>query len=451
MTALLSLFAFIVATGILVSVHEYGHFWVARRCGVKVHTFSIGFGRTLFSWQKGETEWRIAMIPLGGFVGMLDEREGTVHPSERHRAFNRASVWRRIAIVSAGPLANFLLAFFIYWAVFLHGIDVIHPRIGLVLPESPAQQAGLRAGDVIQKIDGDVIHSWQDVRMALVDQGAARARIEIEIERPGGGISTRDLDLSHLKNEQIDGDIPSHLGMYLPSYLPILGEISPTGVAATAGLRRGDVIKSIDGKPITNWITFATTVHARPDMPTNLVLMRGTQMLNVTVTPRAVTEDGKTVGKIGVAREPESLSFRESLRKATSFGLIGAAAEAARHTWNNAAITIKMLARMVIGQVSIKQISGPVTMASYAGQSAQQGLQTYLIYLCVISVGLGVLNLLPIPVLDGGHLLYYSAELLTGKPVPDHVTELGQRIGLSVLVTLMAIALFNDLSHVFVR
>lgn len=446
MSIFLSIAAFIVAIGLLVTIHEYGHYWVARRCGVKVLVFSIGFGKPLLTWQRGETQWQLAAIPLGGFVRMLDEREGDVAPSELHRAFNRKSVWQRMAVVVAGPLANLLLAVLMYWAVFMAGVDVISPRIGTVMAGSLAAKAGLQVGEVIVSLDGQAQESWQEVRTSLVDLGSARARVSVEVERPGGGKATHVLDLSSLVNDQIDGDIAASIGITIAQFRPVLGEVVPGRVAQLAGLQAGDGLSRVDGVATPDWLSFANAIHGRPGMPTRIEVLRHGQPLTVSVIPEVTTSNGVSFGVIGVRPAEDRAAF-QSLIRSMHYGPLAAMREAVSQTWSNVTLSLKMLGRMLMGQVSVKQLSGPVTMASFAGQSAQIGLQAYLVYLCLISVSLGVLNLLPIPILDGGHLLYYLAELLRGKPLPERVMELGQRVGGSLLVLLMAVALYNDLAR----
>jgi len=443
---LLSVAAFIVAIGVLVTIHEYGHYWVARRCGVKVLVFSIGFGKPLFTWQRGETQWQLAAIPLGGFVRMLDEREGDVAAHELDRAFNRKNVWQRMAVVVAGPLANLLLAVLMYWVVFMSGVDVVSPRIGTVMAGSLAAKAGLQVGEVILRLDGQAQNSWQDVRTSLVDLGSARARVDVEVERPGGGKATHTLDLSGLANDQIDGDIAASIGITIAQFRPVLGEVIPGRVAQLAGLQAGDGLSRVDGVPTPDWLSFANAIRVRPGMPTRIEVLRRGQPLTISLTPEAVTANGVSFGVIGVRPAEDRTAF-QSLVHSVHYGPVSAFHEAVSQTWSNATLSLKMLGRMLIGQVSVKQLSGPLTMASFAGQSAQIGLQAYLVYLCLISVSLGVLNLLPIPILDGGHLLYYLVELLRGKPLPEWVMELGQRVGGSLLVLLMAVALYNDFAR----
>lgn len=447
MSFLISLAAFFLAIGILVTVHEYGHFWVARRCGVKVLTFSIGFGKPLLTWQRGEVQWQIAAIPLGGFVRMLDEREGPVPAEERHRAFNQATVWRRIAIVAAGPVANFLLAILVYWGIFMAGVDVLTPRIGTVKAASIAAQAGFMPGDVITALDGDPVSNWQEVRMGLVEAGAARARLPVAVETASGNPVIRELDLSRLSNAEVDGSIAFHLGLTLERLYPVLGRVRPGSLAEQAGLRSGDELVAVESQPTPDWLSFSAAIQARPGLLTRVEVKRQGQLLAVTLTPETQRVGDMNLGRIGVEARADT-EARNALFQFVQYGPLEALQESLSQTWKTSALSLKMMGRMLQGQVSVKQLSGPVTMASVAGQSAQVGFQAYLIYLCLISISLGVLNLLPIPVLDGGHLLYYLAELLRGRPLPDQVMEVGQRVGVSLLLLMMMVALFNDITRV---
>jgi regulator of sigma E protease len=446
MSFLLTLAAFAVAIGVLVTVHEYGHYWVARRFSVKILTFSIGFGAPLKVWQRGETQWQIAAIPLGGYVKMLDEREAPVLPEERDRAFNRQSIWRRMAIVAAGPAANLVLAVLIYIAIFMSGVEITRPVIGTVYPDSMAARAGFVAGDAVVSVDGDHVDSWADVRLALVDAAAANRLITIGVRHPVGDVSNTSLDFVGFDPSKVDGDVAEHIGLSLAVYLPRFGPLLPDGAAQRAGFQTGDVPVAVDGVPTRDWPTFAAAIKARPGISTKIEVRRDDRMMTLSVVPKPELVDGVTVGRIGAMAALDEAAMRR-LITFHRYGPFDAIRLAANQTWQTSALSVRMMWRMLTGHVSVKQLSGPVAIADYAGQSAKLGLRAYLEFLCMISISLGVLNLLPIPVLDGGHLLYYSAELLRGRPLSERAMELGQRLGVGLLAALMAVALFNDITR----
>ncbi|GAB3266893.1 RIP metalloprotease RseP [Chitinimonas naiadis] len=444
MSILITLAAFAVAIGVLVSIHEYGHYWVAKRCGVKVLTFSIGFGKPLLTWQRGEVQWQLAAIPLGGYVKMLDEREGPVAAAELDRAFNRQSPLKRMTIVIAGPLANFLLAILVYWAIFMNGVQVITPRIASVTPGSLAMQAGFLPGDELLTINGDKLESWADVQLALVDKASARAEAVFQVKPQSGAEQTRRLDFSHIDKEAVDGNIAGHIGLYIVTYSA--RELTPNSPATRSGMKVGDQPLSVEGKPTRDWQSFALAVRNRPGMPTQIDVLRDGRTQHLQITPDVIEEKGQRFGRIGASGGPD-VDALNRLRQDVSYGPLNAMGKALKQTWSTSALSLRMLWRMVTGNVSYKQLSGPVAIADYAGQSAQLGLRAYLEFLCLISISLGVLNLLPVPVLDGGHLMYYSAELLRGRPVSERAMELGQRVGVGLLAALMIVALFNDITR----
>ncbi|PHV13124.1 RIP metalloprotease RseP [Chitinimonas sp. BJB300] len=446
MSILITLLAFALAIGVLVTVHEYGHYWVAKRCGVKVLTFSIGFGKPLLRWQRGETQWQLAAIPLGGYVRMLDEREAPVPVAELDRAFNRQTVGKRMAIVVAGPVANFLLAIFVYWAIFLNGVDVLMPKLGSIEPHSLAAKAGFSVGDTIVAIDQESINSWAEARLGLIERAAAKASVQVEVLRPNGAAVSRTLDFAEIDNEWIDGELAGRIGMSIAVYRNEIGPLLPDGAAAAAGLKQGDKIWKVEDKPTPDWPSFTAAVRARPNLPTRVSVLRAGQPLEFQVLPKSVQEGDQTIGRIGAAPVLD-MDAMHALSKSMQYGVVSALGQALHQTWATSSLSLKMMWRMVLGNVSVKQLSGPVAIAGYAGKSAQYGLRAYLEFLCLISISLGVMNLLPVPVLDGGHLMYYFAEILRGRPLSERAMELGQRVGVGLLAALMVVAVFNDLTR----
>ncbi|MSQ59938.1 MAG: RIP metalloprotease RseP [Betaproteobacteria bacterium] len=448
MSLLFKIAAFIVALGVLIVVHELGHYWVARWCNVRVLRFSLGFGSPLRTWIRGKdkTEWSIAAFPLGGYVKMLDEREGPVLPSELHRAFNTQSVGRRIAIVSAGPIANFLLAIALYWVMFLHGVPGIKPIIAPPAPNTPAAAAGFAGGETITRIGQREVKTFQDMRWLLLDTAVARESVRIETHNPRNEINFRNLDLSSLRPEDLDGDFleKAGLGRYEPESPAIVGVVVEGRVAAQAGVQTRDKIVAIDGNPVGSWRDLVAMVSASPGKEIVLGIDRAGHRLSLAVIPEVSEENGKKVGRIGIGHQADPAAY-EALMTEVRHGPWEALTQAVGRTWDTSAITLKMLGKMVVGDVSLKNLSGPITIADYAGQSAQMGWLPYLTFIALISISLGVLNLLPVPLLDGGHLLYYAIEILKGSPLSERAMELGQRAGMALLFVLMACALYNDI------
>ncbi len=453
MSMLLTIAAFVVALSVLIVVHEFGHYWVARRCDVKVLCFSVGFGRALWSSRKGPdgTEWRIAAIPLGGFVKMLDEREGDVAPGEVHRAFNRKPVWQRFAIVSAGPVANFIAAVVLYWALFMHGVPGLLPVIGEPVAGSTAAQAGFSAGDTILRVGEEKVPAWQDFRWQVLQQALDRQPVEVGVRTVQQGMATRLLRFDNVAPGDLEGDLLGKLGfvrLRVPLQ-PVIGEVVAGGAAAKAGLQPGDRVLAVDGTAIETWDALVTQVRAAPDRELRLQVRRGeVDLPAMKVVPDRVGSEGGEIGRIGAGPrlDPQAMA---RLTTTVTYGPAESLVKAVVKTWDTALFSLRMLGKMIMGEMSLKNLSGPITIADYAGQSAQSGWISYLLFLALISISLGVLNLLPIPLLDGGHLMYYSVEIITGKPVPDKVMEVGQQIGMAVLFALMAFALYNDIYRLF--
>jgi regulator of sigma E protease len=443
------LLAFAVTLGVLITFHELGHYLVARLTGVKVLRFSIGFGRVVWSRRVGSdaTEWALSAVPLGGYVKMVDEREGDVAPADRARAFNRQNVWKRIAIVAAGPLANLLLAVLLFAGTYIAGVPGQRAVLATPAPGSAAAAAGLAAGDVVAAVGGTPVRSWQEVRWQLLHASGSDA-VNMAVERSGGARFERRLALGALSDEEWEGDFLTALGLKLDLGPPRVRDLIPGKPAAIAGLIAGDTILAIDGEPMHSPADVALTTNAHPGERVRFTIRRAGEVHEIPLTPDAIEQDGRRIGIAGM-RLAVDPAIAAALAVTIRYGPIDALLQGAAKTRDLSVFTVKMLGRIVTGSASLKNISGPLTMADFAGQSAQAGALTFIGYLALISISLGVLNLLPVPLLDGGHLLYYLVEIFKGSPVSDRVLEVGQRIGMAVLALLMALALFNDLSRFF--
>ncbi|OAI50535.1 RIP metalloprotease RseP [Betaproteobacteria bacterium SCGC AG-212-J23] len=444
MSFLNTLVAFIVALGVLIVVHEYGHYLVARLCGVKVLRFSIGFGRALLVKRigKDQTEWVIAAVPFGGYVKMLDEREGPVAAHEADRAFNRQTVWRRIAIVVAGPLFNFAFAVLVYAGLFMHGLPEARPVVGAPPAGTLAAASGIGAGDTVRAIDGEPVATWQDLRWQILQAALQRHAVQVETLSERGHVTTVTIDLRDFPADDVEADVLDRIGLrlYRPMLEPVIGKVVPGGSAERSGLGPGDRVLSADGKPIKTWDDFVSVVRSKPGTPIPLLVERDGARRTV-----EVTADPKT--RIIGAQVRQSEDYVEKMFVRVQHGPLTSLAKGFAKTWDISLFSLKMLGRMLIGEVSWKHLSGPVTIADFAGQSAQMGWISYVSFLALISISLGVLNLLPIPLLDGGHLLYYAIEIVKGGPVSERVMELGQRVGLALLLVMMAFAFYNDLNR----
>jgi regulator of sigma E protease len=445
---------FLVALGPLVVFHELGHYWVARLCNVKVLRFSLGFGKPLRTWVRGadRTEWALAAIPLGGYVKMLDEREGPVAASDLPRAFNRQSVWKRIAIVIAGPLANLLLAVVVYWGLFMHGVPGLRPVIGAPVAASAAAKAGFAAGDTITSIAGEQVSTWQDARWTLLKlavPSANRGSVAVQVMTDKDEPATRSLDLSGLTAADLDGDFLKTLGV-APLQIkgpPEIKQIVAGGAAERAGLKAGDEIVAFNNAQVDSVEQTIKLIQENAGTPAIVEVRRaGATLTPLAITPDAVTESARTVGRIGAVLQQRQSSL-DKYRVAVRYGLVDSLGQALAKTWDTSIFSLRMLGKMLMGQISLKNLSGPITIADYAGKTAQLGWIPFAGLLALLSISLGVLNLLPIPLLDGGHLMYYIVEIFKGAPVSDHVMEIGQRIGMGLLLLMMALAIFNDVNR----
>ncbi len=475
-----SLASFILALGILITFHEYGHYWVARKCNVKILRFSVGFGKPIWRfdfsapwwhlgftnppWKKGltkifkqrqfspdETEFVVAGLPLGGYVKMLDEREGIVPPDQLELSFNRKSLGQRLSIVLAGPVFNFIFAIFAYWIIYMIGVSGLKPIIDEITPSSLAMESGLRDGDQIVQIDGNEVRTWASTIDLLVP-GIVDART-VEVQVLGNNNATRfvNLNLSHITiDEMASGSLLEKIGVEprIPEYPAIMGEISPGGAAEQSGLRSGDLVINADDNPITSWVDWVEYIRSSPDTAINVEIQRDGEATTLLITPQSVeTDSGEIIGRIGAAFDT---SYRpdNTFYALDSYSVVSALIKAFDRTFEVSVMTLRILGKMLVGEASVKNLSGPITIAKYAGDTAELGIVAFLGFLAIVSVSLGVLNLLPIPLLDGGHVLFYLIEAIKGSPPSESLQVMGQQLGLVLLLSLMGLALYNDIIRV---
>jgi regulator of sigma E protease len=454
MNFLQTVLAFVVCLGSLIVFHELGHYLVARWCGVKVLRFSVGMGKVVWSRRFGpdQTEWAISALPLGGYVKMLDAREGELTglpEADLRREFTRQNVWKRIAIVAAGPLANFLIAIVLFTGLYMHGIEEPSSKIsvtaGTATTATAAAQAGLQNGDVVTAVNDQPVQVWSELRWQFIQSAIDKHEIRLAIERAGQGRVAATLPASALAGLDLEGDVPAQLGVGVSRPAPLVQQVMPGSPAERAGLREGDLLSAVDGVAVADGIAFIDIIRASAGKTVQVDLQRSGQPLTVSMTPQAeqakTSKGTVTVGKIGayVALLPDMIKVPSSP--------VAAVGKAVGKVWDTCTMTLKMIGKMITGEASLKNVTGPITIADYAGQTARMGVASYLSFIAFISISLGVMNLLPIPVLDGGHLLYYSLEVLTGRSVPERVGEIAQRLGMGLLLTLMLLAVFNDVAR----
>jgi regulator of sigma E protease len=448
-SSLWNLGAFIIALGILVAIHEFGHFWVARKCGVKVLRFSIGFGKPLWMRTgKDGTEYVVAMIPLGGFVKMLDERVEEVPEALKSQSFNSKPVLARIAIVAAGPLANFVLAIIAFWFMYMIGVPSVKPVIGEITPHSIMAQADVPAQSIITTIDGQAVLDWSDVNLKLVEHmGEQSMTMKLFLEQTNYEVS-RQVDLRdwHFDPEHESPLTSIGLNPYTPEISLVFAQVVKGSAGEKAGLLAGDKVIAIAQQPVTNWQMLVEVIQNNPNQALAITVLRDAQELQLTVTPKSKSNAaGIETGYLGVA--PVVASYPEDYLVDIQYGILDSVQKSVERTWQLTTLTFKMIGRLITGDISLNNLSGPISIAKSAGASADYGLVYFLGFLALISVNLGLMNLMPLPVLDGGHLVYYTFELITGRPVSEKVQEVGFKIGSVIIMLLTGIALFNDFSR----
>lgn len=448
---LTSTLALIVTLGLLIAFHEFGHYWTARRLGVKVLRYSIGFGKPLWKIRRGpdQTEYVLAAFPIGGYVKMLDEREGEVAEEEKHRAFNRQSVWKRFGIVVAGPLFNLIFAVLAFWLMYLIGVPGAKPVIGEVEPQSVAAIAGIQAGDEIISIEGTKTPTWDVARLNLLDYSLDSENVSLTVRGENGATHSVVLPVKNITAEKKQQNLLKYLGVtpYQPELPAVLGKLVPGGAAEKSGLQPNDRILRLDNKLIADWIELVEYIRNHPAKTIKFEIERKGKIKTLSVTTETHQLDDKEIGRIGAAPAATG-NLPSSYMSEVKYPFFKALTVSIVKTWKMSALTLKMIGKMIVGQVSVENLSGPITIATYAGYSASIGFTAFLYFLAVVSISLGVLNLLPVPMLDGGHLMYYVVEIIRGRPLSDNVQSQMQRIGIVFLVLIMTLALYNDISRI---
>lgn len=455
MSILLAILGFIVGMLVLVIVHEFGHYWVAKKLGVKILRFSVGFGKPLFLWRRGvdQTEWVLASIPLGGFVRMLDEQEGEVSAQDLPRAFNRQALWKRTLIVLAGPVANLILAFLLYAGMLMWGVPQLTPKIHTVQAGSIAAQAGFKSFATITSINEEPVSSWSDVDLLLLLSALEHKNVEVEVNEASTGVtSTKHIDFSQFDRQKLTQNFSQLIGLsVVPVYeRPVVGGLLPNGRAAKAGMQADDLILAVDGVPVGNWEEMAARIEAKAEKMVEIKVLRNQAEVLLNVQPEQQIKDGKKVGRIGISPKLDEEAYKKLIFN-QRLGFTDASIKAWQQGRIATRLTLKMMAGMLFGDVSTNNISGPVGIASIAGDSIKAGVPSFIGFLVIMSLSLGIMNLLPIPVLDGGHLVYYLVEAISGKPLSERTLLIAQRLGIALLGLLTLLAFYNDfyrlLSH----
>lgn len=453
MSILISVISFLVAIAILVGIHEFGHFWVARKLGIKIIRFAIGFGKPIWTYKskdKDATEYVLAAIPMGGYVKMLDEREGDVNEDERHRAFNTQPVWKRFLVVLAGPMFNFFFAIAAFAAIQMIGVESIKPYLGNIQQGTVASEAGFKDKDLVTAINDIETNSMQQVRLTLLNEYLKDPKLDIHVTTDEGTQTTRQLDLSNtlLLADEKDYFTKTGMGFWQPPHTTIINSVLPDKPANKAGLLANDEVISVDGNAVVSTQYFSSYINDNSGKAIDIVVKRNGSNKSLTMTPELMDIDGerRVLIGVGLARKFDEKAVQDLffIKEAPFFEALKSGVV---ETWDMSVMTLKVMGRLITGEASLKNISGPITIANYAGKSALIGFSAFLTLLAIVSLSLGVLNLLPIPMLDGGHLLYYLIELVKGSPVSERVEAVGMRIGMSVVGVLMVVALYNDIGR----
>ncbi|MFW1809860.1 RIP metalloprotease RseP [Acinetobacter ursingii] len=447
MNILFIIVAAILLLGPLIAIHEFGHYWVARKLGVKVLVYSIGFGPTLLKWtsKKSGIQYQLSALPLGGYVKMLDEREGNVAEADLPYAFNRQSPWKRIAIVAAGPLINLLFAIVLFWILFLPSQEQLNTRIGKVLPNTPAAQVDLHVGDKVLTVDGEQTSTWEKLNFALVDRAGETGQILMTVDRDGTQKSVALPIHNFLKDQSQSAlDILGFLP-YRPQMPAVIHQLSEDGAAIRQGMKVGDQILSINGIKMNDWFDVVDVVQKSPEKLLNIDVLRNGQMVHLQVMPQGKRDNmGNITGMLGVQSNPAKVNIPNEYKQTIQYNPAQALVMAVDKTTQISGMILNSIVKMFRGLIGLENLSGPITIAKVAGQSAEMGWQTFISFMALMSVSLGILNLLPIPMLDGGHLVYYFIEAIRGKPVSEQIQMMGLKIGMVLLGSMMLLALFND-------